>query len=236
MVSLENRIKRILFDADDTLWENNLFYMEANANFFDLLGEGGFGEEEISKEFDALEMKVIKERGYGSINYIYILEELFAKYNKLCGGKLNEERLRDIIERFMEHPVQKPLVFDRVEETLNCLREKYKLFILTKGDKEEQSGKIIRSGLDKFVEDYFVLPEKSDKEYRVLLERFNWKAHETCMVGNSPKSDINPALRNGMYAIYIPYHDTWKVDMEPIENSTQRLIELRNFAELKTVL
>ena len=236
MTELKNKIKQILFDADDTLWENNIYYMEANRNFFDLIASGGFNREEIIKDFDILEMTVIKERGYGSVNYIYILEELFKKYNEQAGGKLDYQRLQDIILRFREHPVKKPQVFENVEKTLKYLRERYKLYILTKGDEKEQSGKIIRSGLDKLVDDYFVLAEKSDKEYKAILQKFNWKAQETCMVGNSPKSDINPALRCGMYAVYIPYRDTWKVDLEPIVDQQQRLTELKSFGELKTVL
>jgi len=236
MTELKNKIKQILFDADDTLWENNIYYMEANRNFFDLITSAGFSQEDVIKDFDILEMNVIKERGYGSINYIYILEELFKKYNELADGKLDYKRLQDIILRFREHPVKKPRVFEDVNKTLKYLQGKYKLYILTKGDKEEQSGKIIRSGLDKRVDDYFVLPEKSDKEYKAILQKFNWNAQETCMVGNSPKSDINPALRCGMYAIHIPYRDTWKVDLEPIVDSQQRLIVLKSFGELKTVL
>ncbi len=236
MVNLKDKIKQILFDADDTLWENNIYYLEANHNFFDLLAQGGFSEEEVAEEFDKLELKVINERGYGSINYIYILEELFNKYNKLAGGKLDADRLRDIIARFKEHPLKRPQVFEKVEETLRYLRERYKLYILTKGDDNEQSGKIVRSGLDQLVDDYFVLPEKSDEEYKAILKKFNWTAAETCMVGNSPKSDVNPALRCGMYAVYIPYRETWKVDLEPIVDQQQRLIVLKSFAELKTVL
>lgn len=49
------------------------------------------------------------------------------------------------------------------------------------------------------------------------------------MVGNSPKSDINPALRVGMYAIYIPYADTWKLDYEEIEPVEARFFRLKNF-------
>jgi putative hydrolase of the HAD superfamily len=55
------------------------------------------------------------------------------------------------------------------------------------------------------------------------------------MVGNSPKSDINPALRTGMYAVYIPYDDTWKLDNEPIKEVDGRFLQLERFADLKDV-
>ncbi len=236
MINIKNRVKQILFDADDTLWENNIYYLEANRDFFALITENGFEKEEIVKDFDNLEMKVIRKRGYGSINYVYILEELFKKYNNHSKSKLDYGRLQEIKKRFLEHPLQKPLIFKDVVKTLNYLRGKYNLFILTKGDQEEQSGKIVHSELDKLVDDYFVVPEKNDREYRRILEKFSWKAHETCMVGNSPKSDINPALRSGMYAIHIPYRDTWKVDIEPIISHNGYFTILKSFSELITVL
>jgi len=69
--------------------------------------------------------------------------------------------------------------------------------------------------------------------YREILAKHKWQAEETCMVGNSPKSDINPALRVGMYAVYIPYRDTWKLDDEPIKAVDNRFFKLNRFTELK---
>ena len=236
MINIKNKIQQILLDADDTLWENNIYYMKANRDFFNLIVDGGFEIEEIIKDFDDFEMEVIRERGYGSINYVYILEELFKKYNARAVKELDYNRFQEIIRQFIEHPLLKPRIFEGVEDTLRYLRGKYKVFILTKGDEEEQSGKIIRSELDKLVDDYFVLSEKKDSDYKKILKKLNWKAQETCMVGNSPKSDINPALRNGMYAIHIPYGDTWKVDIEPIINRDGYFMMLKSFSALKTVL
>jgi len=70
------QIKQIIFDADDTLWENNIYYVQATTDFFDLIEAGGFLRSDIQKAFDDLELEVVKERGYGSHNFVYILEEL----------------------------------------------------------------------------------------------------------------------------------------------------------------
>ena len=85
------------------------------------------------------------------------------------------------------------------------------------------------------MEKYFILPEKNDKAYSRLIKENGWLANETCMVGNSPKSDINPALRAGMYAIYIPYEDTWKLDNEPLEEVDEKLVVVNRFSELKSI-
>ena len=227
-------IKQILFDADDTLWENNIYYVRASSDFFDMVVRGGFSIREVEKEFDELELRVVRERGYGSHNFVYILEELYRRY-KTRGLKAEEEQFRQIIQRFTNHPVTPPKLFEGVGETLKYLNAKYDCFILTKGEYEEQKGKICRSGLRDLVNDFFIVAEKDDQAYSALIAKHGWKAEETCMVGNSPKSDINPALRLGLYAIHIPYHDTWKLDDEPIQSINSRLIVLPQFKDLRKV-
>ncbi|MHB2153311.1 HAD family hydrolase [Calditrichota bacterium GD2] len=105
--------------------------------------------------------------------------------------------------------------------------------MLTKGDFKEQEQKIINAGIDKIVNGYFIVPEKEDAVYQQILTQHNWKAKETCMVGNSPKSDINPALRVGMYAIYIPYANTWKLDYEEVKPVQGRYFKVQRFSDLK---
>ncbi len=228
-------IKQIIFDADDTLWENNIYYVQATTDFIDLIESGGFDRFEIQQAFDDLELKVVEERGYGSHNFVYILEELFRFYTQKSKVALDAKKLEFITRRFQEHPVSIPQLFPGVIETLRFLKTKYALYVLTKGDYAEQQGKILRAGVHECVKEYFILPEKNDAAYRKLLQEHNWLPAETCMVGNSPKSDINPALRQGLFAVHIPYRDTWKLDNEPIDSGNGRFIELESFEALQKV-
>jgi len=232
---LKNNIRQIIFDADDTLWENNIHYVRASNDFFNLAEEAGFLREEVVSDFDELELKVVRERGYGSQHFVFLLEELFKKYNNLAGMPLNKKGFDEIISHFAAHPVNMPNLFEQVIDTLKYLNHKYHLYVLTKGEYQEQEGKIIRAGIADLVEKYFILPEKNDKAYSRLIKENGWLADETCMVGNSPKSDINPALRAGMYAIYIPYEDTWKLDNEPLEEISEKLVVVNRFSELKSI-
>ena len=228
------QVRQIIFDADDTLWENNIYYVQASGDFFDLAVQAGLDRQQAEKDFDALELQVVRERGYGSHNFVYILEELFRRYAK-AGYRLDEQRFAYIVRRFKDHPEHPPKLFDGVIETLRYLKEKYDLYILTKGEFDEQEGKILRAKVNHCVKNYFILPEKNDQAYQKLMAENGWRAEETCMVGNSPKSDINPALRCGMYAIHIPYRDTWKLDDEPLLDAPGRLLVLKKFTDLKTI-
>lgn len=234
MKSLKTIIKRIIFDADDTLWENNIYYLRASNALFDLIAAAGFDRTCVEQEFDELELRIIKELGYGSKNYVVLMEKLFNCYRSRAGANLDRTSFDQIVDRFIIHPHQ-PKLFKQVIDTLRILKTNYDLFVLTKGNFDEQQGKIVRAGINSFINEYFILKEKNDQVYRQLLAKNGWAASETCMVGNSPKSDINPALRNGMYAVFIPYPDTWKLDDEPLIETNGQLIVIERFSDLKKI-
>ncbi len=54
------------------------------------------------------------------------------------------------------------------------------------------------------------------------------------MIGNSPRSDINPALAAGLNAVYIPHPHTWQLEHEEVASaSSGQLLTLSRFAELQ---
>jgi putative hydrolase of the HAD superfamily len=57
------------------------------------------------------------------------------------------------------------------------------------------------------------------------------------MIGNSPKSDINPALAAGLHAVFIPHDFTWVLEHEIVNQPRpgQRLLELSTFSELASI-
>ena len=56
----------------------------------------------------------------------------------------------------------------------------------------------------------------------------------TWMIGNSPKSDINPALAAGLNAVFIPHDFTWVLEHEIVDAPTgsEQLMELGSFTDL----
>jgi len=233
---LKNKVKRIIFDADDTLWPNNKFYMDAERDLTTIIKEAGHDNQVIKDKFDSVEKKVVATFGYGSNNFIRIMKEL---YDYFLDGKATgdtDSRFRKIVQQFEQHPYRTPQFFPDVIETMNILKQSYDLYILTKGNYQEQNSKLELSGIDQMVIEYFIPPEKDDAYYKQLLEDKGWNPETTCMVGNSPKSDINPALRQGMYAILIPYEFTWKLDNEAIAVSSNKFFKISGFGKLTTLL
>jgi putative hydrolase of the HAD superfamily len=92
--------------------------------------------------------------------------------------------------------------------------------------------KIEVSSLRHYFKGIEILPEKNDTVFRGLLDKHGWNPDKTWMIGNSPRSDINPAISAGMNAVYIPHPHTWVLEHEePVRHP--RLIELEKFSDLR---
>jgi putative hydrolase of the HAD superfamily len=127
-----------------------------------------------------------------------------------------------------EYPI---VLLDGVEETLAWLSDRFRLLLLTKGDREAQKDKLARSGLAHFFDGVHIVPEKDADVFRRLVTEYGLLPEQTWMVGNSPRSDINPAVEVGIGAIYVPHPDTWKLEIEKIAEP-ERVTVLKRFGEL----
>jgi putative hydrolase of the HAD superfamily len=52
------------------------------------------------------------------------------------------------------------------------------------------------------------------------------------MIGNSPKSDINPALAAGLNAVFVPHPRTWSLENEDVPQGHPRLLCVDKISEL----
>ncbi len=229
------KIKRLIFDADDTLWENNIYYIRAAEDLVRLIHEAGFSKVNIVREFQRLEKEVVRELGYGSENYVYILRTIFKKYIPDSENTTRGEKCEKICRDFENHVTIPPKLFPDVPEILEVLKQRYPLYVLTKGSIEEQKKKLERSNLLIYFQEAFVESEKDIQTYRRILKERQWKASEVCMIGNSPKSDINPAIKLGMYAVFIPYEFTWVMEDESIIENRSRLTTIKKFSDLSVL-
>ena len=129
--------------------------------------------------------------------------------------------------------LEPPIEFlDGVTETLPWLGERFRLFLLTKGDQEVQVSKLERSGLAHHFEGVHVVQEKDDEVLKGLMVDYGLQPEMTWMVGNSPRSDINPALEVGIGAVHIPHSNTWSFERQEIADP-ERVVVLKSFGELR---
>jgi putative hydrolase of the HAD superfamily len=127
-------------------------------------------------------------------------------------------------------------IITEVPETLQHLSERgHRLILVTKGALAEQTGKVERSGLEKYFAAVEIVAEKDRAAYTRIVERYDLVHDAAWMVGNSPKSDINPALAAGLNAVFVPHGDTWILEHEEINAAQppQKLLIVGRFAELR---
>ncbi|MBP5666618.1 MAG: HAD family hydrolase [Salinivirgaceae bacterium] len=226
-------IKAIAFDADDTLWDNETYFLEVEKNMCDLLAEYG-DEQAISKSLFATEMANMEDYGYGAMAYTLSLVENAIK---VSNGKIDANRIARIMElgRSLLHLKATP--FEGVEDTLIQLKnsKRYKLAIFTKGELLTQEHKLQRSGLLPYFDHVVIVSDKQEQQYTDLCETLGIKPEELLMVGNSLKSDVLPALNIGAWAVHIPYEVMWQHEViDDFEH--QRMFQLNRFAELTELL
>jgi len=220
----------LLIDADDTLWENNVFFEQTIERFVDLLEPFGFQREYSRKILNETERRNIRQHGYGVASFGRSLEET---YMKLAGNMAKRETLAQISLLVSELEAIPPKILDGVPETLAYLAQNHRLILFTKGQPAEQAGKVEKSGLQNFFEAIEITMEKDVPAYRELVERHRIVKNHGWMVGNSPRSDINPAIDAGLNAVFIPHSATWELEKSELRSGGGRLLILPAFRELR---
>ena len=220
----------LIIDADDTLWENNIYFERAFDEFVAFLGHSSLSASEIRDVLDAIELVNAKIHGYGSLNFGRNLRQT---YEKLCERSVHEDDLCTVMnfaERILECPME---VIEGVEETLDYLAARHELTLFTKGHPDEQKLKIDRSGLGKYFAHTAIVKEKDTPAYHALVAEREMDPEWTWMIGNSPKSDVNPALEAGLGAVFIPHAHTWVLEKEEVRQGHPRLVTVERFEMLR---
>jgi putative hydrolase of the HAD superfamily len=221
----------LLFDADDTLWENNIYFERAIASFVSYLDHRVHSAEEVREHLNHCERATIAEHGYGLQSF---RRSLINCFEQLSDAPVTPEKHARIVAFTEAIASQEIELLAGVDETLRDLKQRHRLIMVTKGDRQEQTDKLERSGLRPLFSAVEVLGEKNPAAYSELISRHKCEPSTTWMIGNSPKSDINPSLAVKMNAVFIPHDFTWVLEHEVIDQpkGDQKLIELARFSDL----
>jgi putative hydrolase of the HAD superfamily len=224
----------LLIDADDTLWENNVYFERAIAAFIGYLNHKTYTPEQVRQVLNAVERETILAYGYGLTSFS---RSLVTCYERLSPGPVtedNRERLRGFAKSISSHEIE---LLPGVKETLADLNGRHRVILMTKGNHAEQADKFARSGLQPFFSAIEIVPEKDPAAYQRVIARHELTPHTSWMIGNSPKSDINPALAAGLHAVHLFHKDTWVLEHAALSTpeSGQHLLELYSSARLAEI-
>ncbi|HVH87287.1 MAG TPA: HAD family hydrolase [Terriglobales bacterium] len=224
----------LLIDADDTLWENNIYFERAIADFISFLNHREFAATQVRERLNEVERESIKTHGYGIHSFANALCKTFECLSVEALTAELRDQIRAFALRIAEHPVE---IIAGVPETLQHFTARaHHLILMTKGNPAEQMSKVERSGLKEYFAAIEVVAEKNASAYHGVAEKYGLDADVTWMVGNSPRSDVNPALEAGLHAVFVPHDMTWVLEHEEIGSplrAGQKLLRVERFSDLQ---
>jgi putative hydrolase of the HAD superfamily len=220
----------LLIDGDDTLWENNVYFEQAIEAFIDFLAHSSMSRDQVRAALDEIEHMNVKVHGYGSASFTRNLQQT---YERLAERDLRPHDIEHVLQLGQRIANQPVTLLPDVAETVSYLAGRHDLMLLTKGHPEEQQLKIERSGLTEFFVATAVVHEKAEETYRAIVHDRQLDPARTWMIGNSPRSDVNPALAAGLNAVFIPHEHTWRLEKEEVVPADGRLLIVQGFGELR---
>ncbi len=197
-------IRVVAFDADDTLWLNEVHYKQAEARFTELMLSNGYAGSPMDV-LNATEVRNVPLYGYGLKSFTLSMIEAALE----IGGDCTTEWIQAILETSKDILKAEVELLPHTLSTLEALSGSYNLMLITKGELYEQERKIRETGVSAYFEHIEILGDKSEQAYQDLLDKYRVEPETFLMVGNSLRSDILPVVAIGGRAVHVPYADTW---------------------------
>lgn len=232
MLNIDREKPVIILDGDDTLWKTQQLYDQAKMSFREIMRKQGFPDPlDFFNTLDAERVSTAmfsKTRFFESMLITYAM--FCERYKKKWDIELESE-IRNLGFAIFKFP---PELYEDTYLVLRRLRNRGTLILFTNGDEEIQKSKI--ESLGKRFRSYFnkvrITAMKTEEEFKQILMEVNTPASKTWVVGNSVKSDINPAIKLGIKSILIP-RGTWKYEeSEFLPNNVMVASTLTEAAEI----
>jgi len=222
----------LVFDADDTLWENNVLFERVVEDFTDWLAHPSLDRRQVRAILDEIEAANTVVHGVGAEAFLRNLGQAFELLSDRPRTAADEARIRSLATALLDHEI---VLMPEVADTLTALATRHRVLLLTRGAESEQQRKIDASGLAEIFESTHIVAHKVPETYRQLAADKNLDIGRSWMIGNSPRSDILPARAVGMRAVYIPNPDTWSLELTELDSRDDGVVTLSRFAELVTL-
>ncbi|OEV29792.1 hydrolase [Streptomyces nanshensis] len=219
----------LVFDADDTLWENNVLFERVIEDFLDWLAHPTLDKLQLRAVLDDIEAANTVTHGYGTQSLLRSLADCVERLHSRPATAREHDEIKELAAALIDQQVE---LIPGVADTLTALGDRHDLLLLTKGDPDEQQRKIDMSRLAHHFREIGIVPEKNDATYRRFVEMHGLTPATSWMIGNSPKSDILPARQAGMNAVFIPNPHTWVLEHGELDDTDAQVLHLRTFREL----
>ncbi len=224
-------LSTIAFDADDTLWHHEKYFVAAKTRFAELLAAYG-DPARIESMLHDVEIANVRHYGFGIKSFTLSMVEtaVSATDGRVSGALIGE--LVELGRAMLTHPVDP---YPGVRDTLAALHGRHKLLVVTRGDLFDQERKLHASGLIDFFDEIEIVSDKTKPVYERIFTRHGDGPARSMMIGNSMRADVTPALEAGAWGVHIPSEHVWTldVDADPIDPARfRRLAAISDVLEL----
>ena len=219
----------LVFDADDTLWENNVLFERVVHDYLEWLAHPTLDRAALREVLDDVERATIAVHGYGSASFLHSLHVCFERLSERPATEAERSEITRLAAALVDHDVE---LMPGVADALAQLATRHDLLLLTKGQTAEQQRKIDASGLAQHFRSTHIVTEKVPATYRELVEEQRLTPDATWMIGNSPRSDILAARAAGLRAVFIPHPYTWSLEEQEIDPADRGVLHLARFPDL----
>lgn len=199
------KFELIGLDADDTLWQTEQYYVQAQDRFAELLSRY-HPADWVHERLYQTESRNIGHYGYGIKAFALSMIETAVELTEGRISAADIAALLGIARQMLSMEIE---LIENVAETVPRLSASHRLALITKGDLLDQENKVTRSGLLEYFADVEIVSQKTAAVYARLLAKLGVSPAQFLMVGNSLRSDILPVLELGGHAVYIPRAITW---------------------------
>jgi putative hydrolase of the HAD superfamily len=220
----------LLVNADNTLWESNVFFEHTLERFFSLVEPFGYARAYARHILNETERQNIQQHGYGVRSFARSLEQ---SYMKLAGGLAQRSALDEVASMVAELEHTPPRVLDGVPETLAYLSSRHRMILFTKGEPAEEAAKVERSGLQGFFDSIEIVPEKNIRVYGDLVDKHHVVKSTAWLIGSNAELEINPALQAGLNAAFVPHAPSWNRENAELHSGTGKLLIVSSFRGLR---
>ena len=227
------KIKAIFFDLDDTLVNSKKAEYNAICEFKNTYDEfKGINNDEFAKSWHKVTTDVYELYHSGKISFEELrmkrMQGLFNTY----GVNLEDEEAKEKFKDYHKIYEKNWLLFDDAIDTLDKLKNKYKLAIVSNGDGEQQRRKIDYTGLKEYFPEIIISSEvgvsKPDKKiFEITCEKMNITPEECIMVGDKYSTDVEGGLNAGLTAVWVDR----KNDEKEYEYKINELAEMLKFID-----
>ncbi len=220
------------FDADDTLWHNERFFVLTQDRFADLLRHYT-DPDTLMARLLVSEKRNIPHYGFGIKGFTLSMIETAIEVTE---GDVPADVISEILRvgrEMLAHPVE---LLPHVRQTLETLKADYTLLLVTKGDLLDQERKLAESGLRHLFDAIEIVSNKTPDVYTRIFDQHGDGASRGVMVGNSLKSDVVPMIDAGGWGVHVPHGQTWALEHADPPGHSPQFFEIPSLADLGQIL